>query len=139
MASGENCREDIGASKCWQRRAIENGKEEEAECSQVTEHRRNTVSATRCGILHEGVQPELNIPTSPDTFSGIVATFAVPDDGHGLGRGDVAPGSPVFFPRDGDEMLLYDLFSTTQFVAPAHSEIVAPRNSNPLLGSSESP
>src|ERR1700683_1749591 len=85
MASGENCREDIGASKCWQRRAIENGKEEETECSQVTEHRRNTVSATRCGILDEDVQPDSIISTSPDTFSGTVATFAVPDDGHGLG------------------------------------------------------
>jgi hypothetical protein len=82
MASGENCREDIGASKCWQRGAIENGKEEETECSQVTEHRRNTVSATRCGILDEDVQSELNTSTSPDTFSGTVATFAVPGTSH---------------------------------------------------------
>lgn len=70
MASSENCREDVGAPKCWQGRAIENGEEEEPERSQVAEHRRNTVSATRSGILDEDVQHELNISTSPDTFSG---------------------------------------------------------------------
>lgn len=55
MAGGENCRENIGASKCWQGRTIENGEEEESERSQMAEHRRNTMSTTRRGFWNEDV------------------------------------------------------------------------------------
>ena len=68
MAGGENCRQDVGASKCWQRRAIENGEEEEPECSQVAEHRRNIVAPRRCGILDEDVHHGRNISTLLDDF-----------------------------------------------------------------------
>src|ERR1019366_388394 len=39
VAGSENCRQDVGASKCWQGRDIEHREEEKPQCSQVAEHR----------------------------------------------------------------------------------------------------
>ena len=60
VAGRKNCRQDVRASKCRQRRAIQNGEEEEPKCSQVAEHRGRAV---RCGIWDEDVQHERNIST----------------------------------------------------------------------------
>jgi hypothetical protein len=44
----------------------------------VAEHRRNTVVPSRCGILGEDVQHELNISTLLDTFSGAALRLSQP-------------------------------------------------------------
>ncbi len=56
MAGSENCRQNVGAAKCWQWRAIENCEEEKPQCSQVAEHRGQSVPPIPSGILDEGVQ-----------------------------------------------------------------------------------
>jgi hypothetical protein len=68
VAGRKNCRQDVRASKCRQWRAIENGKEEETECSQVAEYRGHAVPPTRSGIPEKDVQHEPTISTSLDTF-----------------------------------------------------------------------
>jgi hypothetical protein len=68
VAGSENCRQDVGASKCWQGRAIENREEEKPQCSQVAEHRGSAVPPRRCGILDEGAQHERTISTFLDDF-----------------------------------------------------------------------
>jgi hypothetical protein len=60
---------------------------------------------------------------------GIVVAFGellriLPDDGNGLGRRNVVPGSPVFFPGDTVEVLLDDLLSPRQSITPAHHQIL---------------
>src|SRR5438876_6483132 len=39
VAGSEYCRQNVGTTKCWQWRAIENCEEEKPQCSQVAEHR----------------------------------------------------------------------------------------------------
>jgi len=82
VAGRKNCRQDVRASKCWERRAIDNGEGEKPQCSQVTGHRGNTVAPTRCGILEEDVQHELTISTSLDSFWGaaVPPVAAMPSD-----------------------------------------------------------
>jgi len=63
VGGGENCRQDVGASKGWQGRAIENREEEEPHWPQVAEHRGKAVSLRRSGILDGDVQHERNIST----------------------------------------------------------------------------
>src|SRR5437773_1137631 len=52
---------DVGAAKCWQRRAIENREEEKPQCSQVAEHRGDAVPTMWPCILDDNVQHERNI------------------------------------------------------------------------------
>src|SRR5437870_157744 len=61
VAGSENCRQDVGAAKCWQRRAIENREEEKPQCSQVAEHRGDAVPTMWPCILDDNVQHERNI------------------------------------------------------------------------------
>src|SRR5438034_4391477 len=61
-----NCRQNVGAAKCWQWRAIENCEEEKPQCSQVAEHRGNAMPAIPSGILDEDVQHGRKIPTLVD-------------------------------------------------------------------------
>ncbi len=61
VGGGENCRQDVGTSKCRQRRAIEYRQEEKPQRSQVAEHRGKTASLRRSGISDEDLQHERNI------------------------------------------------------------------------------
>jgi hypothetical protein len=67
VAGRKNCRQDVWASKCWQRRAIDDGEREKPQRSQVAEYRGKTVP-TRCGMLGEDVQHEPNISTLLGSF-----------------------------------------------------------------------
>src|SRR5438552_4728174 len=81
VAGSENCRQNVGAAKCWQWRAIENCEEEKPQCYQVAEHRGQSVPSIPSGILDEGVQHERNISTLRDDFENSIfysRSYAVP-------------------------------------------------------------
>src|SRR5437773_1243316 len=84
VAGSENCRQNVGAAKCWQWRAIENCEEEKPQCSQVAEHRGQSVPSIPSGILDEGVQHGRNISTLLDDFENSIfcsRSYAVPSGG----------------------------------------------------------
>jgi hypothetical protein len=72
MAGSENCRQNVGTAKCWQWRAIENCEEEKPQCSQVAEHRGQSVPPIPSGILHEDVQHGRNLSTLPEDFENSI-------------------------------------------------------------------
>ena len=83
MAGSENCRQNVGAAKCWQRRAIENCEEEKPQCSQVAEHRGQSVPPIPSGILDEGVQRGRDISTLLENFENSIfcsGSYAVPSE-----------------------------------------------------------
>jgi len=87
VAGSENCRQNVGAAKCWQGRAIENCEEEKPQRSQVAEHRGNAMPAIPSGILDEGVQHGRNISTLLDDFENSIfcsRSYAVPSGGEAL-------------------------------------------------------
>src|SRR5438876_1121549 len=90
VTGSENCRQDVGAAKCWQWRAIENREEEKPQCSQVAEHRGQSVSLIPSGILDEGVQHGRNISTLLDDFE---KHFLLSELRRSLGRRFEAPNS----------------------------------------------